>query len=68
MIHPDRIVNKTNGISFRRWLYQANPGLTKLIVEAIGPEVEDDADAARSRSWRSPTTRRSASGSPPCAA
>ena len=41
-IYPDRIVNKTNGISFRRWLYQANPGLTKLIVEAIGPEVEDD--------------------------
>ena len=42
VIHPDRIVNKTNGISFRRWLYQANPGLTKLIVEAIGPEFEDD--------------------------
>jgi starch phosphorylase len=41
-IYPDRIVNKTNGISFRRWLYQANPGLTKLIVEAIGPEFEDD--------------------------
>jgi starch phosphorylase len=43
VIHPERIVNKTNGISFRRWLYQANPGLTKLIVDAIGPEVEDDA-------------------------
>ena len=41
-IHPERIVNKTNGISFRRWLYQANPGLMRLIVEAIGPEVEDD--------------------------
>jgi starch phosphorylase len=41
-IYPDRIVNKTNGISFRRWLFQANPGLTKLIVEAIGPEFEDD--------------------------
>ena len=23
---PDRIVNKTNGITFRRWLHQANPG------------------------------------------
>ena len=43
VIHPERIVNKTNGISFRRWLFQANPGLTKLIVDAIGPEVEDDA-------------------------
>jgi starch phosphorylase len=42
-IHPDRIVNETNGISFRRWLYQANPGLTELIVEAAGPEVLDDA-------------------------
>jgi starch phosphorylase len=47
-IYPDRIVNKTNGISFRRWLYQANPGLTKLIVEAIGPEVEDDAGRLKS--------------------
>ena len=42
-IYPDRIVNKTNGISFRRWLYQANPGLTELIVDAVGPQVLDDA-------------------------
>jgi glycogen phosphorylase len=42
-IHPERIVNKTNGITFRRWLYQANPGLTELIVDAIGPQVLDDA-------------------------
>ncbi len=41
--YPNRIVNKTNGITFRRWLYQANPGLTDLIVEAIGPKVLDDA-------------------------
>ena len=41
-IYPDRIVNKTNGITFRRWLYQANPGLTELIVDAVGPEVLDD--------------------------
>ncbi len=41
-IHPERIVNKTNGISFRRWLFQANPGLTALIVDAIGPAVLDD--------------------------
>ena len=25
-LYPDRIVNKTNGITFRRWLLQANPG------------------------------------------
>ena len=41
-IHPERIVNQTNGITFRRWLFQANPGLTELIVEAIGPQVKDD--------------------------
>jgi starch phosphorylase len=42
-IHPDRIVNATNGITFRRWLFQANPGLTDLLVEAVGPQVLDDA-------------------------
>jgi starch phosphorylase len=44
-IAPDRIVNKTNGITFRRWLQQANPGLTGLLVEALGPRVVDDAEA-----------------------
>ena len=42
-ILPGRIVNKTNGITFRRWLFQANPGLTELIVDAIGPGFLDDA-------------------------
>jgi len=42
-IFPDRIVNKTNGITFRRWLFQANPGLTELLVDAVGPQVMDDA-------------------------
>jgi starch phosphorylase len=41
---PGRITNKTNGITFRRWLMRANPGLTKLIVDTIGPRVLDDAD------------------------
>ncbi len=44
---PDRIVNKTNGITFRRWLFEANPGLTKLLTESIGPRFLDDADALR---------------------
>lgn len=43
-LYPDRIVNKTNGITFRRWLHQANRGLTDLIVEAIGPGVLDNAN------------------------
>ncbi len=41
--YPNRIVNKTNGITFRRWLYQSNPGLTKLIGDTIGPAFLDDA-------------------------
>ena len=44
-LYPERISNKTNGITFRRWLQQANPGLTSLLVEAVGPEVLDDASA-----------------------
>jgi starch phosphorylase len=41
-LYPDRIVNKTNGITFRRWLMQANPGLTKLLREVCGDAVLDD--------------------------
>ncbi len=41
-IYPDRIVNKTNGVTFRRWLMEANPGLTRLLVETVGPKVLDD--------------------------
>jgi len=39
---PTRIVNKTNGITFRRWLYEANPHLTSLLVETLGESVLDD--------------------------
>ena len=44
-LYPDRIVNKTNGVTFRRWLQQANPELTRLLVEAVGPQVLDDPEA-----------------------
>jgi starch phosphorylase len=44
-LYPDRIVNKTNGISFRRWLHQANPRLTRLLCEICGNEVLDDTAA-----------------------
>ncbi|MCR4676961.1 MAG: glycogen/starch/alpha-glucan phosphorylase [Sphaerochaetaceae bacterium] len=42
-IYPDRFQNKTNGITPRRWLLSANPGLSKLITDAIGPEWITDA-------------------------
>ncbi|WP_137899654.1 glycogen/starch/alpha-glucan phosphorylase [Sphingomonas sp. 2SG] len=42
-LYPDRINNKTNGITPRRWLQQCNPGLTGLLVEAIGEDFKDDA-------------------------
>jgi glycogen phosphorylase len=44
-LYPERIVNKTNGITFRRWLYQSNPGLTRLLCAVCGPEVLDDTAA-----------------------
>ncbi|HEV2097521.1 MAG TPA: glycogen/starch/alpha-glucan phosphorylase [Stellaceae bacterium] len=44
-LYPDRIVDKTNGITFRRWLHQANPSLTKLLCEACGAEILDDPAA-----------------------
>ncbi|NTF08423.1 glycogen/starch/alpha-glucan phosphorylase [Agrobacterium rubi] len=44
MLYPDRINNKTNGITPRRWLMQCNPGLTGLIRESIGDDFLDDAE------------------------
>ena len=47
-IFPDRITNKTNGITFRRWLFGANPRLTALLAEVAGPRVLDDPSALES--------------------
>ncbi len=46
-LYPDRIIDKTNGIAFRRWLHQANPRLTELLCAACGVEVLDDPMALR---------------------
>ncbi len=35
-LYPNKIINKTNGITPRRWLEEANPELTKLINNRIG--------------------------------
>jgi starch phosphorylase len=41
---PDRINNKTNGVTPRRWLQQCNPELTGLIRETIGDAFLDDTE------------------------
>ncbi|TRC97502.1 glycogen/starch/alpha-glucan family phosphorylase [Mesorhizobium sp. WSM4303] len=46
-LYPDRINNKTNGITPRRWLIQCNPGLTALTREAIGDRFLDNIDAIK---------------------
>ena len=43
-LYPDRINNKTNGITFRRWLFQANPKLTEMLTESLGEDVLDNAE------------------------
>jgi starch phosphorylase len=51
---PGRIVNITNGITFRRWLYEANPLLTALLVNTLGERVLDDpAELLRLKSFTS---------------
>ena len=45
IVLPGRIVNKTNGITPRRWLTHANPGLTTLVRECIGDSVLDNLEA-----------------------
>ncbi|MEO3998490.1 glycogen/starch/alpha-glucan phosphorylase [Mesorhizobium sp. CAU 1732] len=46
-LYPNRINNKTNGITPRRWLLQCNPGLVGLLRETIGDRFMDDIDALR---------------------
>ncbi len=46
-LYPERFHNKTNGITPRRWLLEANPALSKLITEKIGPSWITDLDRLR---------------------
>lgn len=42
-IYPQKFNNKTNGITFRRWLLHCNPELAELLDEQIGAEYKKDA-------------------------
>jgi len=42
-IYPEKFNNKTNGITFRRWLLYSNPELSELIESLIGPGFKKDA-------------------------
>ena len=43
-VYPEKFNNKTNGITFRRWLMYCNLELTKLIEDLIGNEFKVNAD------------------------
>lgn len=49
---PAKFKNVTNGIAYRRWLYQSNPGLTKLLKDTIGPKfIKDGAELEKFREF-----------------
>ena len=43
-LYPEKFNNKTNGITFRRWLLHCNLPLTRTIESLIGPEFKEDPD------------------------
>ncbi len=49
---PEKFTNVTNGIAYRRWLYQSNEGLTKLLRESIGDGfLRDASELSKFRSF-----------------
>ncbi len=42
--YPNRILNQTNGITPRRWLYSCNPALRNLINDTIGTDWQQDLE------------------------
>jgi starch phosphorylase len=48
---PDRFTNVTNGIAVRRWLKQANPGLSSLLSRHLGDSWENDLEELERLRW-----------------
>ena len=49
---PEKFKNVTNGIAYRRWLYQSNPGLTNLLREKIGDKfLKDGSELTKLRQF-----------------
>jgi starch phosphorylase len=46
-VWPRKLNNKTNGVTPRRWLLQANPELARVITECLGPGWETNVDELR---------------------
>jgi glycogen phosphorylase len=46
-VYPGRITNKTNGITFRRWLMECNPDLADIIRSTLGERGLDDYHALK---------------------
>ena len=51
LLWPDRFTNVTNGITVRRWLKQANPGLSQFITEHLGSAWENDLEELERLKW-----------------
>jgi starch phosphorylase len=48
---PDRFTNVTNGITVRRWLKKANPGLSQLLTDHLGSVWENDLEELERLKW-----------------
>jgi starch phosphorylase len=46
-LYPERLNNKTNGVTPRRWLLSANPGLSSILDERVGPGWVTDLERLR---------------------
>ena len=46
-IYPEKFSNKTNGITFRRWIHGANPALASLLDDCLGTDWRSTGDLSK---------------------